>query len=206
MRLNLSALLYIAAGACAIGAAALYLMPASNADGGTGGAGHSELTAMLDDDMKKLVFHSTPKPVTETAFEADGGATGTLADFKGKIALVNFWATWCAPCRKEMPMLAELQTELGGDDFEVVTIATGRNPPQAMKDFFAEIGVDNLPLHRDPKQQMAREMGVVGLPVTLILDRDGREVARMLGDAHWSSDSAKAMLRKIIADTAPGEG
>ena len=51
---------------------------------------------MLDDDMKKLVFHSTPKPVTETAFEADGGATGTLADFKGKIALVNFWATWCA--------------------------------------------------------------------------------------------------------------
>lgn len=103
-------------------------------------------------------------------------------------------------------MLAELQTELGGDDFEVVTIATGRNPPQAMKDFFAEIGVDNLPLHRDPKQQMAREMGVVGLPVTLILDRDGREVARMLGDAHWSSDSAKAMLRKIISDTAPGEG
>ncbi len=203
MRLNLSALLYIAAGACAIAAAVLVLQPPG---GGTGGASHAALRGLLEDDMQKLVFHDTPRPVSETAFEAEGGGTGTLADYAGKIALVNFWATWCAPCRKEMPMLAELQTELGGEDFAVVTIATGRNPLPAMQDFFAEIGVDNLPLHRDPKQQMAREMGVVGLPVTVILDRDGREIARMLGDAHWSAPGAKAMLRKLISDTAPGEG
>lgn len=204
MRLNLSVLLYIAAGASAIAAAALILQPSGIGGTGARSAEHAALHSLLEDDMQKLVFHDAPKPVTGIAFEAQGGGTGTLADYRGKIALVNFWATWCAPCRKEMPMLAELQTELGGDDFEVVTIATGRNPPQAMKDFFAEISVGNLPLHRDPKQQMAREMGVVGLPVTLILDRDGHEIARMLGDAHWSSEGAKAMLRKIIADTASG--
>jgi len=204
MRLNLSALLYIAAGACAIAAAVLVLQPSSG--DGAGAANHAGLRGLLKDDMQKLVFHDTPRPVSETAFEAEGGGTGTLGDYAGKIALVNFWATWCAPCRKEMPMLAELQTELGGEDFEVVTIATGRNPLPAMQDFFAEIGVDNLPLHRDPKQQLAREMGVVGLPVTVILDREGREIARMLGDAHWSSESAKAMLRKLISDTEPGEG
>jgi thiol-disulfide isomerase/thioredoxin len=113
--------------------------------------------------------------------------------------VLNFWATWCAPCRKEMPQLSELQAELGGDAFEVVTIATGRNPPQAMQRFFEEIGVDNLPLHMDPKQALAREMAVMGLPITVILNPEGQEIARMRGDADWSSDSAKAIVSALIA-------
>jgi thiol-disulfide isomerase/thioredoxin len=95
-----------------------------------------------------------------------------------------------APCRKEMPMLAELQTELGGDAFEVVTIATGRNAPQAMQAFFDEIGVTNLPLHNDTNSGLARAMGVLGLPATLIVAPDGHEIARLQGDADWASDSA----------------
>lgn len=95
-------------------------------------------------------------------------------------------------------MLSDLQTELGGEAFEVVTLATGRNAPPAMKKFFDEIGVDNLPLHRDPKQEVAREMGVFGLPVTVILDPEGNEIARMQGDADWSSESAKAILTALI--------
>lgn len=95
-------------------------------------------------------------------------------------------------------MLSELQAELGGDDFDVVTVATGRNPLPAITAFFDEIGVDNLPLHRDPKQQLAREMGIFGLPITVILNRDGQEIARLQGDAHWNSDSAKAILRTLI--------
>jgi len=162
------------------------------------------LEALREGDMKKLVFHAEPREVSQTPFETVGGGTGTLADFQGKIAVVNFWATWCAPCRKEMPMLSDLQTELGGEDFEVVTIATGRNPPPAMKTFFDEIGVDNLPLHRDPKQQIAREMGVLGLPITVILDRSGKEIARMQGDAHWNSDSAKAILTALTGTDAEG--
>ena len=95
-------------------------------------------------------------------------------------------------------MLSDLQAQLGSDEFEVITIATGRNPPQAMKAFFDEIGVDNLPLHRDPRSAMAREMGVLGLPITMILDRDGTELARLVGDARWNSDSAVAILKTLI--------
>ena len=95
-------------------------------------------------------------------------------------------------------MLSELQTEFGGATFDVVTIATGRNPPPAMKSFFDEIGVDNLPLYRDPKSGLAREMGVLGLPITVIINPEGQEVARMRGDADWASDNAKDILRTIL--------
>ena len=154
--------------------------------------------ALRTGDMKKLVFHEAPQEVSSTEFETIDGGTGTLADYDGKVVVLNFWATWCAPCRHEMPMLSELQTELGGDNFEVVTIATGRNPPQAMKAFFAEIGVDNLPLHRDPRSKIAREMGVLGLPVTMVLDENGQEIARLVGDANWSSDAAQAIMRSLM--------
>lgn len=154
--------------------------------------------ALRDGDMKKLNFHSEAKPVSDVAFTTFEGDPLTLADWHGKWVVVNFWATWCAPCRKEMPMLSELQTELGGDRFEVLTIATGRNPPPAMKKFFDDIGVENLPLHRDPKQALARQMGILGLPITLIMNPEGQEVARLRGDADWSSDNAKAVLRALI--------
>ncbi|MVO15099.1 TlpA disulfide reductase family protein [Parasedimentitalea huanghaiensis] len=160
-----------------------------------------ELEAMRVGDMKKLNFHSTPKEVSDKEFYlADDAGLGTLADYKGKIVLLNFWATWCAPCRAEMPMLEELQVELGGDDFEVVTLATGRNSPAGIVKFFDEAGIANLPRHQDPKQAVAREMAVLGLPITVILDREGREIARLRGDAHWNSDSAKAILSALIAE------
>lgn len=95
-------------------------------------------------------------------------------------------------------MFSELQDEFGGPDFEVVTIATGRNAPQAMVRFFDQIGVDNLPLHRDPKAALGRAMAVDALPITVLLDAEGREIARMRGDADWASDSAKAMLRALL--------
>jgi thiol-disulfide isomerase/thioredoxin len=150
--------------------------------------------------MRKLMFHADPKPVPGGVVLTDtAGATGALEDYRGQWVLLNFWATWCAPCRKEMPHLSALQTELGGEAFEVVTIATGRNPPQAMQRFCEEIGVTNLPLHMDPKQQLAREMAVMGLPITVILNPEGQEIARMRGDADWSSDSAKAIVSALIA-------
>jgi len=158
---------------------------------------------LRDGDMKKLVFHSTPEAVTGAAFQlADDAGTATLADYRGKFILLNFWATWCAPCRKEMPMLQELQTEFGGDTFEVVTIATGRNSPHGVKKFFAENNISTLPRHQDPKQQLAAQMGVFGLPITVIIDPEGREIARLRGDADWSSDSAKAIIKELISEEA----
>ncbi|MGY9047294.1 hypothetical protein P775_07595 [Puniceibacterium antarcticum] len=155
-------------------------------------------TAAREGDMKKMNFHSEPTAVGTSEFTTFDGEPLSLADYQGKWVLVNFWATWCAPCRHEMPMLSELQTELGGDDFEVLTIATGRNPQTAMQKFFDEIGVSNLPLNRDPKSELAREMAVLGLPITVILNPEGQEVGRLQGDAEWSSDSAKAMLQALI--------
>lgn len=94
-------------------------------------------------------------------------------------------------------MLSELQAEFGGETFEVVIIATGRNPEPAIDRFFEEIGVDNLTRYVDPRSALAREMGVLGLPITVILDPEGREIARMRGDADWSSESAKAIIRTL---------
>jgi thiol-disulfide isomerase/thioredoxin len=154
--------------------------------------------AAREGDMKKLIF-ADPKPVGQSDFASFEGEALNLKDWRGKWVLLNFWATWCAPCRKEMPMLSELQSEFGGDSFEVLTIATSRNPPQAMQAFFNEIGVTNLPLHVDPKSALAREMAVLGLPATIVIDPDGNEVARLRGDADWASDSAKAVIRALIA-------
>ena len=89
---------------------------------------------------------------------------------------------------------------MGGEDFEVVTIATGRNDPVGMAQFFAETGVDNLSLHRDPQQRLAREMGVLGLPITVILNPDGMEIARLQGDADWASESARAIVAALVAN------
>jgi thiol-disulfide isomerase/thioredoxin len=202
MRLSRFTLLYpaLALGAIAVGLAVAFGgSDAARADAPT--RDYSALAAGLDGDMKKLAFHSAPKAVSESSFTTQYGGAATLADFQGKYVLLNFWATWCAPCRKEMPMLSELQTEFGGDDFEVLTLATGRNAVPAIESFFDEIGVTNLPTHRDPGQKVARDMGVLGLPITVILDPAGREVARMQGDAHWSSASAKAMIAGLVQPT-----
>ena len=156
------------------------------------------LEALREGSMKKLVFHSAPQEVSDAVFFDISDAELTLEAYEGKYVLVNFWATWCAPCRKEMPALNALQNEFGGDAFEVVTIATGRNQPAAMRRFFDEVGVDALPLHRDPKQKLAREMAVLGLPISVILNPDGDEIARLRGDADWHSDSARAIVAAMI--------
>jgi len=200
MRLSRSTLLYPAAalGAIAVGLF-VFLGGAPDAAGNAPARDYTALAAGLDGDMKKLNFHAEPKATSTGTFTTEAGGEATLADYEGKYILLNFWATWCAPCRKEMPMLSELQTEFGGDDFEVVTLATGRNAVPAIEGFFEEIGVTNLPAHRDPKQRIARDMGVLGLPITVIIDPAGREIARLQGDAHWNSGSARALIAGLNA-------
>jgi thiol-disulfide isomerase/thioredoxin len=164
-------------------------------------AAHADMAAAdaaRTGDMRKLALHETPVDLPEIAVLDETDAPRRLAEWKGQWVVLNFWATWCAPCREEMPSLDRLEAAMG-DDFSVVTIATGRNSVENIDKFFAEAGVTALPKLRDPKSELARNMGVLGLPLTVILNPDGQEVARLIGDAEWDSADAKAVLAAMMA-------
>jgi thiol-disulfide isomerase/thioredoxin len=152
------------------------------------------LDAFRKGDMRKVVVLADPVPAPDVAFIGPEGAPTTLADSNGRLRIVNFWATWCAPCRREMPALDALARERGGDDLAVIAVATGRNAPEAIAAFREEAGVTTLASYTDPKSELARAMDVPGLPVTVILDRDGDEIARLLGDADWNGPEARALI------------
>ena len=167
------------------------------------GAWAQDLAALAQGDMRKLQILDAPAEVPEAPATDADGAEATLQSLRGEVAVVNFWATWCAPCRQEMPTLAKLAAELEDEGVRVVPIAVGRNDPAEIDRFLTEAGAADLPRWRDPSQGLARGMGVLGLPVTVILNREGQEVARLTGDADWSSESALAILRALAAEPAP---
>jgi thiol-disulfide isomerase/thioredoxin len=158
------------------------------------------LEELSEGSMRKLVFGEERPPVSTLPFTDRAGAEHRLGDQAGKYLLVNFWATWCVPCRDEMPALDALQRDLGGARFQVLTIAVGRNALAGIDRFFAEVGVTALPVLLDPRQALARDMGVLGLPMTVLVDPEGGEIARMIGDADWSGPSARAILAALLAE------
>ena len=132
------------------------------------------------------------------SFTGDGGAPKTLADFKGQTVLLNLWATWCVPCRKEMPALDRLQGERGGPDFQVVAVNIDTAKLDRPKQFLEEVGATHLPFYADPTAavfQILRENGpVLGLPTTFLIDRSGCVIATMAGPADWASDDARKVI------------
>ncbi|MGR3453293.1 TlpA family protein disulfide reductase [Pseudooceanicola sp.] len=178
--------------------ALLYTGLILGANGALAGPLQEVIEGARGEELKALAVHSGPKPLPEASFEGPEGTIG-LEAFRGQFVLLNFWAVWCAPCREEMPTLSALQDEFGGEDFAVITLATGPNAVPAVDRFFGEIGVENLPKYRDPRSVLARGAGVFGLPVTLILDREGRELARLVGPADWHSQEARDIVAGLIA-------
>ncbi len=157
----------------------------------------ADVASLRDGDMKKLILHEAPVAVPEAVLLDAEDGKHSLADYRGKWVVLNFWATWCAPCRREMPSLERLQAAM--PDLAVVPVATGRNAVEGIRRFFEEAGVKTLPILRDPQSDLAHGMGVMGLPVTVILNPEGQEVARLIGDAEWDSDSARAVLGALVA-------
>lgn len=139
-----------------------------------------------------------PKHVAALSFKGPDGKDMTLADKKGKTLLVNLWATWCAPCREEMPALDKLQAEMGSDDFEVVAINVDTGDDTKPKAFLEETGIQSLTHYRDPTMgvfnDLKRKGLALGLPVTMIVDGDGCQIAAMNGPANWAGDDAKALI------------
>jgi thiol-disulfide isomerase/thioredoxin len=167
------------------------------AAGGLSVEQRAELEALREGDMRKLVVHAEPLPAPDVAFSNPDGTPETIADSNGQVRLVNFWATWCAPCRREKPALDALQRDLGGEDFAVIAIATGRNSPEAIERFNEELGITALETHLDPDSALAAAMNIPGLPVTVLLDRDGAEIGRLMGGGDWDQPSAHAIVRYL---------
>ena len=139
-----------------------------------------------------------PKPAPElTFFDADGDEVG-LADFEGEVVVLNLWATWCAPCRREMPSLDRLQARYGGDGLEVVALSLDRGDVAKVRDFYDELGISSLAIYHDPQARAGRELGAPGLPTTILIDRSGKEVGRLLGPAEWDSDEAITVIKALM--------
>jgi thiol-disulfide isomerase/thioredoxin len=155
----------------------------------------ADVAGLLEGDMKKLALHEAPVDLPEAVLLDAEDGEHALAEYKGKWVVLNFWATWCAPCRREMPSLERLQAAM--PEIAVVPVATGRNAVEGIQRFFDEAGVKTLPILRDPQSELAHAMGIMGLPVTVILNPEGQEVARLIGDAEWDSASALAVLAEL---------
>ena len=140
------------------------------------------------------------KPVADAAFQNGEGKALNLSQWKGRVILVNLWATWCAPCRKEMPALAQLQTELGSDQFEVVAISIDRKGVEASAAFLKDTGAQSLKLYVEPSSAIVNSLQAIGLPATLLIDRQGKEIGRLLGPADWASPEAQTLIKAALAE------
>lgn len=153
--------------------------------------------------MPAFVFKQAPEPLADVGFADGTGAPMTLAAFRGKTILLNLWATWCAPCREEMPSLDRLQKELGSEAFEVVALAVDRTGPAAARKFLDSVNVTALKLYTDTTTRSGSALKAVGMPTTLLIDPQGREIGRLTGPAEWDSEAAKTLIREALTPPAP---
>ncbi len=152
-------------------------------------------------EMAAFVFKTSPETLPDISFVDGEGAPRVLGEWKGKVVLLNLWATWCAPCRKEMPSLDRLQKELGGENFEVIALAVDRAGTAGAKKFLDEIKVENLKPYADPSARSGAALKAVGMPATLIVNREGREIGRLVGPAEWDGEDARRLVRAAIGQT-----
>jgi thiol-disulfide isomerase/thioredoxin len=153
-------------------------------------------------EIAAVLVSEKQQSLPNLGFQSPDGKPMTLSDLRGRMVLLNLWATWCAPCRKEMPALDKLQAELGGADFEVVAINIDQRNLERPKSFLQEVNVTKLAYYADPSarifQQLRAVDRAVGMPTTLLIDKDGCELAYLAGPAEWASDEAKAFIRAAL--------
>ncbi|MBP2297789.1 TlpA family protein disulfide reductase [Azospirillum picis] len=149
-------------------------------------------------DKLEKFREAEPKPMPPLSFVDGEGRRVDLADFKDRVVLLNLWATWCGPCVKEMPSLDRLQAQLGGDRFQVVALSLDRGGQAVVEPFYKKTGVEHLALFLDPGSQSMKTLGLRGLPTTILVDPDGRELGRVEGAVEWDSQEVVAFLRQYL--------
>lgn len=151
-----------------------------------------------DEALGNFNFILPPWAVTEQAFFDATGTPITLADFKGRAVVLNFWATWCAPCVREMPQLDRLKKILAKDKIEVMAISLDRAGAPIVKKFYDLNGLRNLDIFIDRGNKVFMDSKILGLPTTLLIDKKGMEIARVLGVAEWDSPKVVGFLRQCL--------
>ncbi|MGF1594114.1 MAG: TlpA disulfide reductase family protein [Kiloniellaceae bacterium] len=151
---------------------------------------------------RNFTFSDPPVPAPSEAFQTLEGETVALDDFRGQVVLVNFWATWCAPCIEEMPSLERLHQALEDEGFAVLAVSNDRGGSAVVMPFLGRVNLHFLPIYLDSKGVLARAFGLQGLPTTFLIGRDGRVLAELVGPAAWDSPAALDFIRHYLGDGA----
>ena len=152
---------------------------------------------IIEGELRKFVFSKTTKALPNLLI-LDADENVTEIGYKKGILVINFWATWCAPCKKEMPSLNTLAQNMKHEDFQIITVASGRNSKKAIDAFFNDYNLVNLSKYRDPRGKMAIEYGVTALPTTVVIDPTGVEIGRVIGDIDWDTANIHAFFKKLV--------
>jgi thiol-disulfide isomerase/thioredoxin len=159
-------------------------------------------------EVAALTVAKEPFRVPELSFQGGDGRAYQLKDWRGGFVLLNLWATWCVPCRKEMPALDALETRLGGQDFQVVAVNIDTRDPDKPKAWLKEVGINRLAYFADPQAKVFQDLKAAGrafgMPTTLLIDPQGCEIANLAGPAEWASDDAVKMVEAAKAAKMPG--
>jgi thiol-disulfide isomerase/thioredoxin len=162
----------------------------------------SKIAPLAHGEVAALTMATTPLRVPDLAFEDANGQPKKLSDWRGRTVLVNLWATWCVPCRKEMPALEELQTKLGGPNFEVVAVNIDTRDPDKPKKFLKDANLTRLGFFSDEKAKVFQDLKSVGralgMPTSVLIDGQGCEIATIAGPAEWGSEDAVKLIQAAI--------
>ena len=167
-----------------------------------------KIAPLAHGEVAALTMATTPLRLPDLAFEDAAGQPRKLSDWRGKTVLVNLWATWCVPCRKEMPALEGLQTKLGGANFEVVAINIDTRDPEKPKNFLKEANLTRLEYFSDQKAKVFQDLKQIGralgMPTSVLVDGQGCEIATIAGPAEWGSEDAIKLIKAALQPAAAG--
>ena len=168
--------------------------------------GDYELTVNMDETFEHFAWRADPQPAPLAEFTGPNGETLTLEAFRGKVVVMNFWATWCGPCRHEMPSLDRLQTLVDPDRVKVLALSNDRGGPEKVLPFFDGEGITNLTPYYEDLLSVSRAFGIQGYPTTLIIDSEGRELGRPAMPAFWDNEAALKLVNRALEAQRVGTG